>query len=273
MGIQYPYNNAVIPISFATCSIGSYSHPALPEKLNAICSAGFDAVELAMPDLLAYGKFLNGEEPDASDYDTIVEVARAVKALAEEVGVGILMLKPFVNFEGWKLGLQDSEREDAFARARGWLMVMEALGTDMLQKLASSDAEEISPSVDDLAADVAKLADMCAEEGFRKAAWEIVKNADKPNLGLCLGTFQILGGEFGDPTTRTGLIEDICRAELESRWRASLRQLSATVPAEKIFLVQLSDAYRMDPPIKESRDSQGSLSRFRWSQDHRPLPR
>ncbi|KAH7025251.1 xylose isomerase-like protein [Microdochium trichocladiopsis] len=282
MGIQYPYNNAVIPTSFATCSIGSYSHPALPEN------AGFNAVELAMPDLLAYGMFLNGEEPDASDYDTIVEVARAIKPLAEEVGVGILMLKPFVNFEGWKLGLQDSEREDAFARARGWLMVMEALGTDMLQKLASSDAEEISPSVDDLAADVAKLADMCAEEGFRvayenrcwatrtrtwKAAWEIVKNADKPNLGLCLGTFQILGGEFGDPTTRTGLIEDICRAELESRWRASLRQLSATVPAEKIFLVQLSDAYRMDPPIKESRDSQGSLSRFRWSQDHRPLPR
>jgi len=128
---------------------------------------------------------------------------------------------------------------------------------------------------------------MCAEKGFRvayenrcwatrtrtwKAVWEIVKKADKPNLGLCLDTFQILGGEFGDPTTGTGLIEDISRAELESHWRTSLRELTATVPPEKIFLVQLSDAYKMNPPIKESKDSQGSLPRSRWSQDHRPLP-
>jgi len=133
MGIKYPYNHSVIPISFATCSMGLSSRPALPEKLKAIYNAGFDAVELAMPDILAYGKMLNYQEPDASDYNAIVKVARAVKSLAEEVGVRILMLKPFVNFEGWELGIQDCEREDAFARARGWLMVMEALGTDMLQ--------------------------------------------------------------------------------------------------------------------------------------------
>jgi len=91
----------------------------LPEKLKVIYSAGSDAIELAMADLLAYGKILNRNEPDTSDYDAIFETAKAVKSLAAEVGVGIRMLKPFVNFEGWKLGIQEGEREDAFPRAQG----------------------------------------------------------------------------------------------------------------------------------------------------------
>ncbi len=48
MGIQYPYNSPVIPISFATGSISSKSGEALPESLEAIRGEGFDAIELAM---------------------------------------------------------------------------------------------------------------------------------------------------------------------------------------------------------------------------------
>ncbi|KAH6953876.1 xylose isomerase-like protein [Ilyonectria sp. MPI-CAGE-AT-0026] len=254
MGIPYPHNSAVIPISFATCSIRSESGAALPEKLKAIHSAGFDAVELTMPDILAYGKVLNGEEPDASHYDAIVEVAKAVNSLAQAVNVGILMLKPFVNSDGWKSGHHYSERKDMFEKVRGWLRVMEALGTDMLQ-IGPSDSEEDSNPVNDLATDLAKLADMY-----------------RHNLGLCLNTFQIAGGEFGDPTTKTGLIENISRAELETCWRASLRELARTVYAEKIFLLQISDAYKMDPPMEESKDGQGQGPRSKWSNDYRPLP-
>ncbi|KAK7928843.1 hypothetical protein PG985_005841 [Apiospora marii] len=258
----------------------------LPEKLKAIHSAGFDAVALAMPDLLAYGEDLIGKELDARDYDAINEVAKTVKSLAEEVGVRILMLQPLTNFEGWKLGYQDSERKDAFARARGWMRIMEALGTDMLQ-LGSSDADEISHSTDDFAADLAKLADVCAENGFRlayenrcwatqartwRAVWDIVKKADRPNLGLCLDTFQTAGGEFGDPTTETGLIEGLSRAELQSRWRKSLQELAAIVPPERIFLLRISDAYRMDPPIKQSEDGQEQQARSEWSHSYRALP-
>jgi len=105
-----------------------------------------------------------------------------------------------------------------------------------------------------------------------KAAWEIVKKADKPNLGLTLDTFQIAGGEFGDPTTRSGLIEDVSRPELQTRWRASLEELSATIPSEKIFVLQLPDAYRMNPPIDDSENGQEQPPRSKWSQDFRPLP-
>ena len=111
----------------------SKSGAALPEKMQAIRDAGFDAIELAMPDLLGYGKALYGNEPNPDDFNSIVEVAKEVNYLANDLNLKILMLKPFERFEGWKKGRSDKEREDAFARARGWIRVMVAAGTDMLQ--------------------------------------------------------------------------------------------------------------------------------------------
>ena len=153
--------------------------------------------------------------------------------------------------------------------------------------MGASDAEDISHSVDVMAADLAKLVEICAEKGFRvvyenlcwatrtltwKAAWEIVKKVNQPNLSLTLDTFQIAGGEFGDPITRSGLIEDISRPELQARWRVSLQELLLTVPLEKIFVLQLSDAYKMNPPIEDLPDGQEQRPRSKWSQDYRPLP-
>jgi len=93
-----------------------------------------------------------------------------------------------------------------------------------------------------------------------------------PNLDLCLSTFHILGGELGDPTTGSESIEDISRAELECRWRASLRELTAMAPPEKIFLVLVSEAYEIDPPMKESKNGRGKLPLPTWAQGCRPLP-
>lgn len=106
-----------------------------------------------------------------------------------------------------------------------------------------------------------------------KDVWEIVKLANRPNLGLCLDTFQSAGGEWGDPRTVSGLVEDIhSKDEVEQRWQKSLTELSRTVPSEKIFLLQISDAYRMSPPIKDEVDKDGLRPRGQWSHDYRPLP-
>ncbi|CAM1503248.1 Fc.00g080240.m01.CDS01 [Cosmosporella sp. VM-42] len=276
-------HNSSIPTSFATCSVWSKEQGDLPEKLKAISEAGFDAIELSMPDLLQYGKRLNGLEPDEKDYATISVIAKEAKDLADALGLKVLMLQPFANFEGWGKGSE--ERKDAFERARGWLRIMEAVGTDMLQ-IGSSDAKGISTSFDDLAADLAELADIFAEKGFRiayenwcwatraptwKTVWEIVKKADRPNIGLCLDTFQSAGGEFGDPTTATGFVDTVAQDELSSNWRDSLEELSRTVPANKIYLLQISDAYRMDPPMSDMSDKD-QPARSRWSHDYRPLP-
>ncbi|KAH9884007.1 xylose isomerase-like protein [Xylariomycetidae sp. FL2044] len=272
------------PTSFATCSIGHKDSHTLPLKLKAISDAGFDGIELSMPDILAYGKMLHGKEPDPKDYDALVEIGKAVRKQVEEHQLQIVMLQPFPNFEGWPKG--SKEREDAFERAKGWSRIMEAVDTDMLQ-IGSSDAPGISSSFDDMAADLAELADLFAKKDQRiayenwcwathapdwKDVWTIVQKANRPNIGLCLDTFQSAGGEWADPTTKSGLKEGLSPEEVKSRWRRSLEELASTVPGDKIYLLQISDAYKMDPPLEAKDSEEGLRPRGQWSHDYRPLP-
>lgn len=273
-----------MPTCYASCSIGHNEAHTLPLKLKAIADAGFDAIELSMPDVLSYGKMLNGKEPDPNDYNALVEIGESIKEQACLHNLRILMLQPFANFEGWPVG--SKKRTEAFDRAKGWMRVMEAVGTDMLQ-IGSSDAPDISSSLDDLARDLVQVADLLATKNMRvayenwcwathaphwKDVWRIVEKADRPNLGLCLDTFQSAGGEWADPTTESGLVKDLAREELSNRWRHSLDELTRIVPAEKIFLLQISDAYRMVPPLEAKQDSGGLRPRGRWSHNYRPLP-
>lgn len=138
-----------------------------------------------------------------------------------------------------------------------------------------------------MASDLAELADLLAEKGFSiayenwcwathaptwKTVWQIVQKANRPNIGLCLDTFQTAGLEWGDPTTKDGLVKASSDEERKTHWHKSLEELAATVPADKIYLLQISDAYKMDPPIEDKKDEEGSRPRARWSHDYRPLP-
>lgn len=127
-----------IPISFATCSIGFKPADTLPRKLEAIAKAGFNAVELSFPDILMYGARTRGRDIDPQDFDELNIVAKEIKRLCETSGLGIMMLQPFGNFEGWPRG--SPERADAFRRARGWIEVMSIVNTDMLQVSLPSPA-------------------------------------------------------------------------------------------------------------------------------------
>jgi len=281
------YEGTKLPTCYATCSIGHKPEHDLPSKLEAISAAGFEAIELSMPDILSYAEKLNGKQPDPKDFDTLVEVGKEIKKLTQKYNLKILMLQPFSNFEGWIKGKQDEQRNDAWERARGWSRIMEAVGTDMLQ-VGSSDAPGISTSFEDSASDLAELADMLAEKNFRiayenwcwsthatswKDVWTIIKLANRQNLGLCLDTFQSAGGEWGDPRTQNGLLQDVSsKDEIEKHWQASLKEMSETIPAEKIFLLQISDAYKMDPAIPDKVDDSGLRPRGQWSHDYRPLP-
>jgi sugar phosphate isomerase/epimerase len=84
-----------------------------------------------MPDILSFAAshLRLGIQP--SDYDDLATAARVIKAMCDAQRLKILMLQPFSNFEGWPEGSR--ERKEAFDRARGWIGIMEACGTDMLQ--------------------------------------------------------------------------------------------------------------------------------------------
>ncbi|KAL4984721.1 xylose isomerase-like protein [Aspergillus falconensis] len=296
-----------IPLSYATVSLGSPSTSStipLPQKLSALHLAGFNGIELGFPDLLAYACTLHNRSVSETDYDALRIAAAEVKKLCMAHGLEILMLQPFSNFEGWPRG--SKERADAFERARGWISIMEACGTSMLQvgssdtpleKMAQASGSErgqVQGPRADIVADLRELADLLAAKGFRlayenwcwsshapnwKDVWEIVSAVDRDNIGLCLDTFQSAGGEWGDPTTASGRIEDmdIDEKELSRRFESSMAELAATIPPEKIYLLQISDAYipldgeRRARPLEKG-VVDGTAPRGRWSHDYRPMP-
>ncbi|KAJ5129522.1 uncharacterized protein N7515_005561 [Penicillium bovifimosum] len=284
--MSIPYSSLKqVPLSYASCSIGCAPTDILPRRLQAISQAGFSAIELSFPDILAYGAHATGQEIAADNYPQILPVASEIRRLCEENGLKIMMLQPFSNFEGWPKGSR--EREEAFARADGWMEIMNVIGTDLLQVGATDTPKEsISVERENIVSDLRLLSDKLADRNYRlayenwcwsthapgwKEVWEIVKAVDRPNCGLCLDTFQTAGSEWGDPTTESGLIESVSQSELRKRYEASLEELASTVPAEKIYLLQISDAYKVSPPLRD-KTVDGLRPRGRWSHDYRPMP-
>lgn len=62
------------------------------------------------------------------------------------------------------------------------------------------------------------------------------------------------------------------REDLQERFQDSLRKLSATIPAEKIYILQISDAYKPKEPLDPNPDENGMRPRARWSLSLRPVP-
>ena len=89
-----------IPTGFASCSIGYDVSHTLPLKLDAIRQAGFQAIELSFPDILAFGKLHTGKNVKGDDYDTLCDVAKEIAALCADRKLKIMMLQPFASFEG-----------------------------------------------------------------------------------------------------------------------------------------------------------------------------
>ena len=117
-----------------------------------------------MPNLLSFASEIWEKEVEAGDYDSLCKAGAEVKMLCQQYELKILMLQPFANFEGWPEG--SSVREDVLERARGWMRITEAVGTDMLQ-VGSSDSPNITKDIDYLANDLVQLAEMLAVKGFR----------------------------------------------------------------------------------------------------------
>ena len=120
-----------IPLCYASCSIGCRPEDTLPKKLDAIASVGLQAIELSMPDLLSFACLHLRVNVGPYDYDDLCSAAKVVKTMCDAKSLKILILQPFANFEGWKEGSE--ERKDAFKRVRGWIEIMKACGTEMLQ--------------------------------------------------------------------------------------------------------------------------------------------
>src|SRR6187431_2903126 len=129
--------------SIATVSLSG----SLSEKLEAIAAAKFDAVEIFENDLVTF----NGTPAD-------------VRRAAQQLGLGIVTLQPFRDFEG----MLDSLRSRAFARAERKFDVMEELGCDLLM-ICSNVAPDSLGGIDRAAADLHELGERAGKRGVRVA--------------------------------------------------------------------------------------------------------
>jgi 4-hydroxyphenylpyruvate dioxygenase len=196
--------------SIATVSIGG----ALDEKLKTIAAAGFNAVEI----------FEN-------DFTCFEGSARDVARMCGDLGLGICALQPFRDFEG----MPEPQRKQAFRRAEKKFDLMQELGTDLL--LVCSNVSPLAlGGIDRAAADLRELGERASARGLRvgfealawgryvndyRDAWEIVRRANHPAIGIILDSFHTLAPGF--PTAPI-----------------------AAIPADRIFLVQLADAPQLD---------------------------
>jgi len=210
--------------SIATVSIAG----DLAEKFAAISAAGFDGVEIFENDFLAF---------DGSPRD--------VGEMARDAGLAISLFQPFRDFEG----LPEPQRSRAFDRAERKFDVMAELGTDLM--LVCSSVSPVSlGGIDRAAADFRELGERAAKRGLRvgyealawgkhvwdhRDAWEIVRRADHPNIGIVLDSFHTLARKIDLSSIRS-------------------------IPRDKIFIVQLADAPKIDMDL------------LYWSRHFRNMP-
>jgi 4-hydroxyphenylpyruvate dioxygenase len=195
--------------SIATVSLSG----SLDEKLRAIAAAGFDAVEIFENDLLSF----NGSPRD-------------VGKLCRDLGLAICAFQPFRDFEG----MPEPQRARNFARAARKFDLMQELQTDLLLVCSNISPASLG-GIDRAAADFRALGELAASRGLRvgfealawgrhvndyRDAWEIVRRADHPAIGIILDSFHALAPGF--PVTAIH-----------------------SIPANRIFLVQLADAPKL----------------------------
>lgn len=210
--------------SIATVSISG----TLRDKLEAIAAAGFDGIEIFEQDFIA-------DEAGPRD------VGRMVR----DHGLDITLFQPFRDFET----LPEPARAKAFDRAERKFDLMQELGTDLVLICSSCHPQALG-GISRAADDFAELGERAAKRGLRvgyealawgrhindhRDAWEVVRRADHPNIGLIVDSFHTLGRKI-DPN--------------------SIR----AIPGDKIFFVQLADAPAIDMDL------------LYWSRHFRNMP-
>ncbi|MEZ2410266.1 4-hydroxyphenylpyruvate dioxygenase [Bosea sp. OAE752] len=213
----------MIPSIATVCVSGT-----LQEKLEAIAAAGFTAVEIFENDLIAFP----GSPTE-------------VRRICADLGLEIVTCQPFRDFEG----MPEGRRQRVFDRAERKFDLLQELGTDLLFVCSNTSPEALA-GIDRLAADFAELGERAGRRGLKvgyealawgrhvfdyRDAWEIVRRANRPEVGIVLDSFHILSRKL---------------------------DLSAigTIPRDKISMVQMADA-----PLLQ-------MDLLSWSRHWRCLP-
>jgi 4-hydroxyphenylpyruvate dioxygenase len=200
----------------------------LTEKIEAIAAAHFKGVEIFENDLLSF----NGTPAEA-------------RRMIESLGLETITFQPFRDFEG----MPEPQRSKVFARAERKFDVMQELGCDLLMVCSNVSPDSLG-GIERAAADFHELGERATRRGLRvgfealswgrhihdyRDAWEVVRRANHPAVGLVLDSFHVLA-------------------------RGTDLSAIRSIPPDRIFLVQMADAPRL------------AMDYLSWSRHYRCFP-
>ena len=257
--------------AISTSSLGLNAAMLLDSKLRAAARHGFTAVEIVYGDLETYS---------ASQDLHIAAAAVQVHQLCSDLGMQILSLCPFENFEG-----HNSPLQERLAKACHWIKIAQTLGATYFQ-VPAQFAEDATGDERVIVSELQQLADLCSATepalsiAYEPMSWSthystwqdaihLVTLVDRANFKLCLDTFHLGTKLWASPYAPSGKYPDADR-----RLAEDLHTFVTDFPLEKLAYVQLSDAERLDPPMSEQHPwyTQGEASEFSWSKHGRPFP-
>lgn len=235
----------------------------LEAKLSLAHVYGYKGIELFHDDLddLAARKFERTSPIQKSDpvcrssHQAQLDAAHYVRQLCDTLDIFIICLQPFAGYEGL---LDRQVQEEKIAKLHRWIELAHVLKTDIIQIPSSFEpAAKMTTDLDRIASDLQRVADIGAAAnpplrfvfealcwGTRvnlwEESWEIVKQVDRPNFGLCLDSFNIAGRIYADPASASGTTPNA-----DAAVAASMRKLVAEVDVRKVFYVQIVDAERL----------------------------
>ncbi|KAJ5668680.1 hypothetical protein N7462_009750 [Penicillium macrosclerotiorum] len=256
--------------AIATVSLGAaHLHP-ITAKIKAAARNGQRGLELFHDDLAEFAKMLR-----CQTYRRRARHSRSMR----RAGVHILALQPFRHYEGLLDPAQHAQRIDEL---KHWVRLCQILGDDLFILIPSSflDPSMITGDRDRLVADLAEAADVASPVRIAYEAlawgtyvntwedcWDIVVRANRPNLGICLDTFNIAARVWADPTSGTGRLP----AHADDDLQASMERLVRKIDPDRVMMVQLADGERVDPhtPFLQA---PGLPKLLAWSRNARLFP-
>lgn len=244
-------------------SLGRAAVHALPDKLDQAAKQGFEGIELYFEDLEYFARdTYNAQNPSNEQLSL---AAQQIRTLCADRNLAILNLQPFMQYGGL---LDRTQHAVRIEELHLWMRLASDLGTNLVQVPSSFlPVAQLDSSRDALVADLQEMADLglahnppmrFAYEALAwgtqvdtwEAAWEVVRQVDRSNFGLCLDTYNLAARVYADPTRVSGRTHDADKA-----MDASLARLRAAFKTdadrEKLFFVQLVDGERLRAPLVE----------------------
>lgn len=272
-----------LPPATATVSLGAPGVHSIIPILQAASKAGLKGIEVFYNHLAHHAASASNSNIDDVSSDALLSAAQEVRQESDRLDLTIIALQPFAQYDG----LLDQEQHHRMVRKfELWIQLAHTLGCSIVQVPTNMVKSGTTGDMDKIVADIVELADIAAKadpvinlayesmswgahNNLWEQSWEVVKRADRENVGLCLDTYHIAARVWGDPCSTTGKTTNA-----DADLAASLKRLVQDVDVKKVFYLQLSDAERLSSPLVEGHEfyNKDQPPHMSWSRNARLFP-